>query len=73
MTGRSFKTAPLHQAHIEPQGCVAHSDADGQAAAVPTGVGLGPLRAREATRPPRVSVSDTRARPHQAAPHSRPG
>ena len=26
----SFKTAPVHQAYIEPQGCVAHFDADGQ-------------------------------------------
>src|SRR5689334_510334 len=27
----SFKTAPVHQAYIEPQGCVARCDADGQA------------------------------------------
>ncbi len=27
----SFKTAPVHQAYIEPQGCVARVDADGQA------------------------------------------
>src|SRR4051794_7260240 len=27
----SFKTAPVHQAYIEPQGCVARFDADGQA------------------------------------------
>jgi CO/xanthine dehydrogenase Mo-binding subunit len=26
----SFKTAPVHQAYIEPQGCVARCDADGQ-------------------------------------------
>ncbi len=26
----SFKTAPVHQAYIEPQGCVARYDADGQ-------------------------------------------
>jgi CO/xanthine dehydrogenase Mo-binding subunit len=26
----SFKTAPVHQAYIEPQGCVARFDADGQ-------------------------------------------
>src|ERR1700690_2845230 len=26
----SFKTAPVHQAYIEPQGCVARWDADGQ-------------------------------------------
>jgi CO/xanthine dehydrogenase Mo-binding subunit len=26
----SFKTAPVHQGYIEPQGCVAHFDADGQ-------------------------------------------
>jgi CO/xanthine dehydrogenase Mo-binding subunit len=27
----SFKTAPVHQGYIEPQGCVARVDADGQA------------------------------------------
>jgi CO/xanthine dehydrogenase Mo-binding subunit len=27
----SFKTAPVHQGYIEPQGCVARCDADGQA------------------------------------------
>ena len=27
----TFKTAPVHQAYIEPQGCVARFDADGQA------------------------------------------
>jgi len=27
----SFKTAPVHQGYIEPQGCVARYDADGQA------------------------------------------
>jgi CO/xanthine dehydrogenase Mo-binding subunit len=27
----SFRTAPVHQAYIEPQGCVARFDADGQA------------------------------------------
>jgi CO/xanthine dehydrogenase Mo-binding subunit len=26
----SFKTAPVHQGYIEPQGCVARADADGQ-------------------------------------------
>jgi CO/xanthine dehydrogenase Mo-binding subunit len=26
----SFKTAPVHQAYIEPQGCTARFDADGQ-------------------------------------------
>ena len=27
----SFKTAPVHQGYIEPQGCLARSDSDGQA------------------------------------------
>src|SRR6201993_4251971 len=30
IVGMSFKTAPVHQAYIEPQGCVARCDADGQ-------------------------------------------
>ena len=61
----SFKTAPVHQAYIEPQGCVARCDADGQAELWSSSQGHFVVRAytaqllgNEARRPARLSGGD---------------
>ena len=63
----SFKTAPVHQAYIEPQGCVARCDADGQGELWSVEPGAfrrprlhGAAARHEARRPARLSGGDRR-------------
>ena len=62
----SLKTAPVHQAYIEPQGCVARCDADGRALELEPGALRRPRLHRaaarhEARRPARLSGGDRRS------------
>ena len=63
----SFKTAAVHQAYIEPQGCVARFDADGQAELWSSSQGTSwcaytAIAQHEGRRPARLSSRDRRLR-----------